>query len=325
MISMVQDMAGGQANASFGKNVSPPKSKVKLNNKTPSLDASYYTQPQTSEIAAPKPVDTSEMSDNPYYTSEMSNNPLLNRASNYNQSNAGTFKSNSFGVPDLPGFEESSIPGLLFPTNRNAGGSIGKGIDALVKNPGEAADDFFAAALGGTVKQLGEDIGISQTGPTPTGTPKKTPEEVAAIDAQTEQQRASADYKKKMPYYQSRLSEDLAKESNKQMNKAQKEVDERNTARGLGYGGLNQGMQEKVRSLTQQQLAGQTQEMNQGLLDLGEQIDTGTIKTGLGYQQDLQRRQDQIYQQALARQQAQNSMTGSGLGLLASYALMAAL
>lgn len=314
MISMVQDIAGGQADQSFGYNNTP---KTKLQTKKPALDASYYTQPQVSQDVSSAPI---------VNVNNPSQNPLLNQVSNYKQNKKGMFGSFDLLNP-LPnvfgeGSSKTDIPLISLP---NIGGSVGQGIDSLVKNPTNTIGNVLTAALEGPTKQLGEDIGISQTGATPTGTPKKTPEEIAAANAQTEQQRASAQYKEKLPYYQSRMAEDLAKESNKQMNKAQREVDERNTSRGLGYGGLNQGMQESIRSNTQGLLAKQTQEMNQGLLDLGQQLDEGTIKTGLGYQQDLQRRQDQIYQQALARQQAQNSMTGSGLGLLASYALMAAL
>lgn len=144
-------------------------------------------------------------------------------------------------------------------------------------------------------------------------------------DIQKAQNEQYDQYKQNLPQMQNQMQERLTKQANIGVAQGQHQGEEKMSARGLGYGGLNEGMKQQVASQGQQQLAGQLAGANKGLLDMGTQIQQGGMQTGLGIQGQMQQMQNAIYQQQLARQQSQNQQTGAGLGLLANAGLMGAL
>jgi hypothetical protein len=142
-------------------------------------------------------------------------------------------------------------------------------------------------------------------------------------DIQKAQNEQYDEYKKNLPFMQNQMQERLTKQANTGIAQGQHQSEEKQSARGLGYGGLNEGMKQQIASQGQQQLAGQLSGANKGLLDMGTQIQQGGMQTGLGIQGQMQQMQNSIYQQQLARQQANNQIGGSAMGLLGSAGLMA--
>lgn len=138
------------------------------------------------------------------------------------------------------------------------------------------------------------------------------------------QQAQYNEFQQNMPRMQQEISEGLMKRSVRDIAQGQRSATERMSARGLGYGGLAQSQREQVQAQGQQNLANNMAQANQGLLGLGNQIQSGAIQTGLGLQSNLQDYQNSIYQQALARQQAQNQEMGSVIGGLGTIGLMMA-
>ena len=189
------------------------------------------------------------------------------------------------------------------------------GVGAFLHNPIDATSQ----GLTHLIDPLQPSKHENTLGPSPK-TPKDTAPEVLA-----EQQRSYEDFKSNMPRYASQLRENLGKEANRGMYQNMRNVEQRNVSRGLGYGGLNESMKEAERSKSQQALANQVQGANLGLIDLGSQIQSGAIQTGMGMQGDAQQRLNQIYQQQLAKYGADTQAAGSQLGFLANLAMMAAL
>ena len=236
-------------------------------------------------------------------------------------------------VPNLfgAGSSNTSIPGISLP---NIGGSIGSGVDALVKNPTQTIGNQvlhdtgemirpFANYAGQQVKdpsspsgQVNQVIGNIVDTMQPKPPPPKTPAELQADQY--------SEYQKKLPYMQSQIGEQLTQNANKDINKVQRQVEQGNSVRGMGYGALNEGMKANAAQQGQQQLAGQLASANQGLLDLGNQIQTGAIQTGIGNQGLLQQYQNSIYQQELVKQQANNKDASSLMGILGTAAVLAA-
>lgn len=122
----------------------------------------------------------------------------------------------------------------------------------------------------------------------------------------TEQQKGYQEYMKRLPSFQKQMAEGLAKQSMESMTGQQRQAEQRNVSRGLGYGALNEANKEQIRAQNQQQLASAIQQGNLGLLGLGEQMQAGIVTTGAGMQTDMQNRMNQIYQQQLLEMQKQN-------------------
>lgn len=137
------------------------------------------------------------------------------------------------------------------------------------------------------------------------------------------QQQQYQEFQNRLPGMQQEISEGLMKRSIRDIAAGQRAATDRMSGRGLGYGGMAQAQREQVQAQGQQALANNMAQANQGLLGLGNQIQSGAIQTGLGAQSNLQDYQNSIYQQALARQAAQNQETGALLGGLGTIGLMA--
>jgi len=199
--------------------------------------------------------------------------------------------------PDIIGDTQKAI--------QNPGESLQQEIDRLGENLYDAAGRL--GYKGGEHKETLQPI-------------KQSDEAKGILD---EQKKAYETYLKNVPGYRRKLEEGISKEANKSMYQKMRGVEQRNVSRGLGYGALNESMKEEQRGQSQQELANQITNLNRGLLDLGEQMRTGAIQTGVGMQGDVQNRLNQLYQRRMAEYNANTQEAGSFMGLLASLGMMA--
>jgi hypothetical protein len=84
-----------------------------------------------------------------------------------------------------------------------------------------------------------------------------------------------------------------------------------NSGRGLLYGGINQGQMQGQRAASAQNVASGINTVNTGLENAANQLDAQAIETGVGIQQNQQAIQNQLYSQAMAQQNANNSLVGN--------------
>lgn len=93
-----------------------------------------------------------------------------------------------------------------------------------------------------------------------------------------------------------------------------------NSARGLAYGGVNQGQEQQLRASAQNRAAQGFSQIHSGLLNEANLMDQGAIANGVAIQQQQQQIQNTIYQNAMASMNAQNQIFGSAasVGLLAA-------
>lgn len=141
-----------------------------------------------------------------------------------------------------------------------------------------------------------------------------------ALDRYKAEQQAYAEkFQKELPQMQAKMAQDLSRDAHRRMTSQIRETNQGNFSRGLGYGGVNEGQKQAVRSESQSQLAGKIAGANASLENASNTLNAQAVETGLGVQQTQQQIQNQIYQQQLSNQQAQNAITGSitGAGLLA--------
>lgn len=208
----------------------------------------------------------------------------------------------------------------------DVGGAISSGLQQAgsdivksIQNPGESLQQQIDR-IGDAAANIGNAIGIKQEHKNTLQPIKQSDQTKSILD---EQKKAYEDYLKNVPGYRRRLEEGISKEANKSMYQKMRGVEQRNVSRGLGYGALNEAMKEEQRGQSQQELANQITNLNRGLLDLGEQMRTGAIQTGVGMQADVQNRLNQLYQRRMAEYNANTQEAGSFMGLLASLGMMA--
>jgi hypothetical protein len=214
------------------------------------------------------------------------------------------------------GVQTKSFLNQIRDTVSDAGGDISKGLKDVghaITNPSVLVPSDMSNAVNGMKKGL-----EAARGPTP-----KSQDNTEQI--RNQQQQSYQDFQRNLPGYQRQMQEGLSNVANRSMYQNMRDVDQRNTSRGLGYGGLNEGMQAGEQARSQQNLANQITQGNVGLLDLGNQIQSGAITTGLGQQSNLQQRLNQLYSQRMADYNSQNQQTASMLGLLANAGMMAAM
>lgn len=204
--------------------------------------------------------------------------------------------------------------------------NIAQGAQNFVRNPGEE--------LGRRFRDIGEStLGNANLIPLGLARPyisemmkKKPPGQVQTDDAaeniRKEQARQYQTFQQNMPSIQKQMQERLASQANLRAAQGQRQSQEKMSSRGLGYGGLNEAMKQQVTAQEQQRLAGQVGDVNRGLLDLGEQLRTGAIGTGQGIQGQLQQRQDQLFQQQMAKYNADQAIAGNVIGTGLGAAIM---
>lgn len=128
-------------------------------------------------------------------------------------------------------------------------------------------------------------------------------------------------YQAQLPAMQATMANQLSHQAGQQTQGLVNQAKEKESSRGLLYGGLAQGEQQGIRSKAQTNLAAATSDLNAGLQNNAQNITNQAIGGGIGMQQNQQAQQNQLYQQALARSQGQDAMISN----IATVAMFAAL
>lgn len=183
--------------------------------------------------------------------------------------------------------------------------------------------DIIGGNITGTGPLGGSAARVVEQALTPTKAPAALTPDQGLTGIQTAQQQQYQDYLTNLPKMQKQMQEQYTQQAHKQIAAGQKAGESKMASRGLGYGGLNEAMKQQVAAQGKQDLAGQLANVNQGLLSMGNQIQQGGIQTGVGMQNQMQALQNMLYQQQLARQNAENSTTGSILGLIGGAGIAA--
>lgn len=210
-----------------------------------------------------------------------------------------------------------SIAGVAAPfinlTNQTS--PLGNTIGWMNKNTGGWADAFGQG--GALMGPLNEAAGIGNAPEAP-----KTPSSLDQLKNQ--QQQYAQQFSQNLPQLQKQTAGLLTQQSNKQMNAQLQQTKNNNNARGLLYGGVNQGAQQQVRSTAQQNLSQAISNSNAGLENAANTLNSQAIETGVGIQKTQQEIQNSIFQQQMAQMQAQNSGMGGLLGLIGTAAAVMA-
>lgn len=208
----------------------------------------------------------------------------------------------------------------------------GGGVADQVRNVGERAvqgdiKGVADAAIGGAT-EMGR-IALDPLGFTnPLFGDRKAPDAPGAdqdLEAIKKAQKEQAkQFRAGLPQMQKQLGERIAQANNEQLSGALKDVDRSTNARGLLYGGINQGARGAERADASKRTAEARLSINKQLVDQANQMESAAISTGLQVQQSQQAIQDQIYNQALTNMMQRNQMFGSVLGAAGMAGGMAA-
>jgi len=142
--------------------------------------------------------------------------------------------------------------------------------------------------------------------------PPKTPGSLDELKQQ--QQQYAQQFSQNLPQMQKNMAGLLTQQANQQMQGQMQTVKNRNNARGMAYGGVNQGEQQQVRATTEQNLGRAIAGSNANLENAANTLNAQAVETGVGIQQTNQAIQNQIFQQQMAQMNSNNSMMGSALG-----------
>jgi hypothetical protein len=140
----------------------------------------------------------------------------------------------------------------------------------------------------------------------------------------TAQQRAAKDFRDSMSNNEESAYSNLSSATNQDLGQNLKNVNQSNNARGLLYGGINQGMRAQQRGQAGYKLAQGRAQINDAYENAANQMDSAAVNTGMMVQQNQQAIQDQIYQQALTTMMNRNQAFGSLLGAGATGVAMMA-
>jgi hypothetical protein len=218
---------------------------------------------------------------------------------------------------------------------------VGNSLSNAAKDVGRAAQTPMGLAnlpsktaantlgIGGDVGAFMKDPLGSLGGATLGKTPKApaAPQGVTAPQEQLQQSQIAQQqaFQANMPTMQKQMGDQLKSQFNNQLQGNIKAVQTKNSARGLGYGGLNAGQKMAETSREQSGLATGLGNINTGLENANQQMQAQALGTGVGIQNTNQQIQNQLYQQQLGEMQSQNSMTGSLMGSLGTLGILAAL
>jgi hypothetical protein len=146
-----------------------------------------------------------------------------------------------------------------------------------------------------------------------------TPPKAPGVDAGVSgMQQASIDqarqFRQNLGSNEQKAFENFGQAQNQSMNQNLHNVNQSNSARGLLYGGVNQGQQQAVRAQGQVALAKGRASINDQYNQAANQMDASAVGNGVAVQQYQQGIQDQIYNQALMQMMSQNAAFGSLMG-----------
>lgn len=138
------------------------------------------------------------------------------------------------------------------------------------------------------------------------------------------QQEEAKTFRTDLPKVQTQMVENAKTQTNQSLSAANRNTRQNMSTRGLLHSGLAAGALESNRAKAQSGIAQATADINSGLINAADTLDSQAIESGLNIQQAQQTLQNQVYSQAMARMNAQNQMICSGLGFLTTGALAAA-
>lgn len=209
------------------------------------------------------------------------------------------------------GFVNNIGSGLSTAAN-NIGNSIGTGLQNIGNSISQPTNN-----LQHSLTHLSDWTGGDPAAPTAPGV------NPALTNLQTQQQTNATNFRNNIPQMEQSMGEQLKSQANQMMGQGMSQINNSNNARGMGYGGVNQGQQQKLRAQTQSGVAQGQSNINAGLQNAANTLDAEAVNTGVGIQQTQQSIQNQIYSQAMTQMNANNSMVGGFLetGLLAALVL----
>lgn len=184
----------------------------------------------------------------------------------------------------------------------NVSGAVG---DTVRAGSGAAATEDIARSTG-----LGPQIDAMNGSDAP---------EAPGVDSNLQrlkeaQLQNAKNFRTNLPGMKSQMTQDLRQTSNAQLSNDLGTIQNNNSARGLLYGGVNQGQKAGQRANSQIKLASGIGAINSGLDNAANTLDAQAIETGVGIQQTQQAIQNQLYSQAMTQMNANNSMIGSAVG-----------
>jgi hypothetical protein len=204
-------------------------------------------------------------------------------------------------------------------------GQVGTGVgQVLTAPPGmnnvAGAVNTVGSNIGNNLTHLSDWTGETGDPNSPPPAPGVNP---ALTNLQTQQQTNATNFRNNIPQMEQSMGEQLKASANQTMGQQLGGLGSYNSSRGMGYGGVNQGQQQRVRSAAQSGVAQGQSNINAGLQNAANTLDAEAVNTGLGIQQTQQSIQNNIYSQAMTQMNANNSMVGGflGTGLLAGLVL----
>jgi len=196
---------------------------------------------------------------------------------------------------------------------KKAAKRVSKGISGAVKNP---VKTFLSTSspLGATFR-LAEE-GLKEMSGKPPGAPGVDPN---LANLQSAQVQYAKDFRGQLPELQSKMSSQLTQDVGRNLQQDLRGSRSTASARGLLYGGVQQGKEARQRAAAQKGLMSGISNINMGLQDAANYMDASAIQSGVNMQAQQQALQNLIYQNAMARQAGQNQIIGSAAsaGMLA--------
>lgn len=193
--------------------------------------------------------------------------------------------------------------------------AIGEGVSNIGRNPtGAIAGYLGGTAIGGPVGSVvGTAVGANNLFKPP-AQPTAPGVDPGLSAVQQQQQQQAQQFRANLPQNENTAYSDLAQASGANTNQAVRQAGSSNSARGLLYGGVNQGQQQGIRANNQVNLAKGKSDINNQYETEANKMDAAAVGTGVAIQQTQQSVQDQIYKQALLNMNNQNNAFGSLLG-----------
>ncbi len=132
-----------------------------------------------------------------------------------------------------------------------------------------------------------------------------------------QQAMAAHEFRENIPGLSNQMGNQLAGQVGGQVDQGIKQTQQADSRRGLLYGGMHAGNEQKVRGAGAAQVAQGRSDINKGLLEQADKIDSSAINTGLQIQQQQQAMQDAIYAQAMKSSSNTSAMAGQVVGTVA--------
>ena len=198
---------------------------------------------------------------------------------------------------------------------KRAASRVKRGVTGAVKNP---VGTFLSTStpLGATLRGV-EEIGKELSGKPPAA-PGVDPN---LENLRAEQARYAQEFRGELPGLKQKMTSELTQDVNKGLQEGLRASRSGASARGLLYGGVQQGKEGKQRAAAQRGLMSGISGINIGMDEAANMMDAQAIQSGVNLQATRQALQNMIYQNAMARQAGQNQIFGS----VASAGLMAAM